>query len=143
MLRGIAVVTAMTLFLITDGLRWWGFLAALAGIPMAARVLVGVAYGNRQEVRLGPWAGLGLLCFFLFLLIAGLSIPVATRLGADAGVGGNGSPPPEVVFVFWAFAATAGWLLNVALAPGKQWLFATAGLLLPFAIAASVMTSAP
>lgn len=121
---------------ITDGLRWWGFLAAISGIPQAARVLAGVARGVREEVKLGPWAGLGLLCFFLFLLIAGFSIPLATRMGRV-------QVAPEIALVFWTFASSAGWFLNAALSPGRAWLFATAALLLPFVIWASALTYVP
>lgn len=130
------ILTDTTVIALTDGLRWWGFLAALAGVPMAGRVLMGVATGNREEVTLGPWAGLGLLCFFLFLLVAGFSIPLANKFG-------DGSVAPEVALIFWLFASLAGWFLNVALAPGKAWLFATAGLLLPATMAASVLLHVP
>lgn len=135
--REVAVLADVSnVVVVTDGLRAWGFAAAIAGIPQATRVLAGVAAGNREEVRLGPWAGLGLLCFFLFLLIAGFTIPLSNRVF-------DGQTPPVVALIFWTFASTSGWLLNAALAPGKAWTFAGAGILLPAAIVASALTYAP
>lgn len=42
-----------TIIALTDGLRWWGFLAALAGVPMAGQQFSYSGAGSTTHIGIG------------------------------------------------------------------------------------------
>ena len=98
----------------TDAVRWWGCVAGFLGVDDFRHRYLGYRRHHRHpaiDLWLDAWAKL-LVC--LFLIGAGLAIPLVGRLAFF-----NVGMLSIVMAVMWPCVSTAGWLYVISRAANK------------------------
>lgn len=114
-----------------DVMRWWAVVGALFGVfPLMRRlgpIIKTRALGGTAVVPVPQlpliYGGLALLCFQLFSLVAGLALPLTTRI---PGFGLDVLSVRAILAGAWTSAGIGAWLAAIAFARGRGWILAMA-----------------
>jgi len=114
-----------------DVMRWWAMVGApFGGIPLARRLscIVRVrALGGRADVPVPQLplilAGTALLCFLWFSFIAGLVLPLTSRI---PGFGLDALTVRQILAGIWTVAGMGSWLSAFAFTRGRWFMMGAA-----------------
>lgn len=110
-----------------DVMRWWAVIGSLFGaLPLVRRLrpLVQMRIlGGRADVPVPQlpliFGGLALLCFQFFSMVAGLTLPLTSRV---PGFGLDQLAVHEILAGAWTSAGIGAWLTAVAFSRGRPWI---------------------
>lgn len=105
----------------TDAIRWWGAIAGFIGVADVWRWYR--ARSDAERFYQPALAAAGRLALCLFLLLAGVSIPMTVRL---PGFTATNPMFLEIMAVAWSAISTSGWLFVVSRSRHHWLMLATA-----------------
>ncbi|CDO34035.1 hypothetical protein [Novosphingobium sp. KN65.2] len=130
-------LTAIEIY--TDAVRWWGFLAGIIGLDDFRRRVV----AWRKERRWLPvrqmWidsSAKAMVC--IFLLLAGFSIPLTSRM---PGFSSDDARFLAIMATAWSSVAGAGWAYVISRAYRPRVLILTGAIALVACLFASILTA--
>ncbi|WP_159975904.1 MULTISPECIES: hypothetical protein [unclassified Novosphingobium] len=110
-----------------DVMRWWAMVGAPFGAVPLARKLWAIfkvrVTGGHADVPVPQvplmLGGAALLCFLVFSFVAGLVLPLTSRV---PGFGVDTVSVRQILAATWTVAGLGSWLAAVAFARGRWWI---------------------